>query len=139
MSVKKASTGGDRLVEDVSNAAVEQVIIPMTTVPVAQQGAIQVNVLPSRGGGQIGGETLAAGATARVIVSKDPARRSVIILATGADIYIAGTQAACNASSARSWPRNIPLPWTAENPIWARSTSAQTDAEVTVISERWTD
>lgn len=123
-----------------SDAEVMQQDAPtMVTVPVSVEGPVQVQTLPSRGGGEAFPISLADGAVARKILNEDPMRRSAVILSNDYDIYVSTSQAGCTATSGALWPNGIPLPWNAVNELWAMAAESGHASVLTVLSERWAE
>ena len=122
-----------------SNAEVMQVDeMPMVTVPVKVEGHVDVRALPPRGEAEFVAINLPAGGVAQRVLNRDPLRHRAYIIVLGTqDAYIGSTQAQCNQSTPATMPAGLlQVPIETRGEVWMRSASANTAANVTLITER---
>lgn len=105
----------------------------MRTLPVAVNGPVQTQAMPSQGGTTIQRKITTV---ADRILNEDPRRSRVIILAHDDDVLIGFDQASVSAGTAALWPKLVPLTITCTSQVWVAA--ASTTTVVSAIPEQWT-
>lgn len=108
--------------------------LPMAPVPVAVEGPVLTHELPSRIG-PIDMYQLSATAWTKILYA-DRKRKTAQVLFTTQDALISRTGSGSVANGA-PWPKNIPLPISHCDELYAAAATAGTVA--TVVQEVWAD
>jgi hypothetical protein len=96
------------------------------------EGVVRVQVLPRKQGGT---RTKTIGTTPSQILSADHRRAQALLIAPAAFLVAYSSASAQDSSTMAAWPANVPLPITADVPVYAAAVAAT--VALSVITEYW--
>ena len=120
------------ILQEPSNADVEQYEVTQLTVPVRVEGPVRTAELPSVTQG-IGSDQLDT--TGKLLLSADPRRKCATLLPLDQNIVLSHSQA--GLANGATWPKLVPLVLTTADAVWAKSATSTT--EISLIIEGWAE
>jgi hypothetical protein len=104
----------------------------MVTIPVCVEGPVRTQQMPRTAGVR---RTVTVGTSPKRVLTADPRRASVVLLAQGNPITVGSSQSEATGAYAALWPAWTPLTLSDTEELWVAAPAG--DTSLTVLTDAW--